>query len=178
MSSPTKKPLDELNAILFILGWSAFTIMVFMALYHFILVKWVGWDAATRGQFGDEFGAMNAIFSGMAFFGLIIAIIYQSKDLRAQTSALQLQQETLKQQIQEFQEQKAEMARSAAAQEEYNTLTKLTLWLEVEKMSHDVGVQIMASGNSSVTRNNSKTALLSRVAELKKIMKDRDLDFG
>ena len=38
-------------------------------------------DWSTRGQFGDLFGAVNATFSGLAFAGLIYAILLQREDL-------------------------------------------------------------------------------------------------
>ena len=36
-----------------------------------------------RGTFGDMFGAVNALFSGLAFAGVVIAIVLQSQGLRA-----------------------------------------------------------------------------------------------
>lgn len=88
-----------------------------------VLVLWGGswWlvDAivpkeADRGSFGDKFGAVNALFTGLAFAGVIITIYLQSKELklqreeleqtreelRGQKEALQLQNETLT--IQQF----------------------------------------------------------------------------
>lgn len=41
-----------------------------------------GWSE--RGQFGDMFGGLNALFSGLAFAGVIIAIILQKEELRLQ----------------------------------------------------------------------------------------------
>lgn len=38
-------------------------------------------SAATRGQFGDQFGAVNALFSGLAFAGIIFTILLQRSDL-------------------------------------------------------------------------------------------------
>jgi hypothetical protein len=49
-----------------------------------------------RGTFGDMFGGVNALFSGLAFLGIIISIRLQSKELKAT---------------------KEELARSASAQE-------------------------------------------------------------
>jgi hypothetical protein len=37
--------------------------------------------AALRGQFGDQFGAVNALFSGFAFAGIIFTILLQRSDL-------------------------------------------------------------------------------------------------
>lgn len=61
-------------------------------------------DWPTRGQFGDVFGSVNAAFSGLAFAGLIYAILLQREDLELQRRELELTREELK--------------RSAAAQEQ------------------------------------------------------------
>jgi hypothetical protein len=45
-----------------------------------------GW--AHRGQFGDMFGAVNALFSGLAFGGIILTIILQKEELRLQRKEL------------------------------------------------------------------------------------------
>jgi hypothetical protein len=37
--------------------------------------------AATKGQFGDQFGAVNSLFSGLAFAGIIFTILLQRGDL-------------------------------------------------------------------------------------------------
>ena len=43
---------------------------------------------ALRGQFGDMFGAGNALFSGLAFAGVIIAVILQKNELALQRREL------------------------------------------------------------------------------------------
>lgn len=53
--------------------------------------------ADERAAFGDVFGAVNALFSGLAFLGLIVAIILQKEELE---------------------QQRAEMMRSRKAQED------------------------------------------------------------
>lgn len=45
---------------------------------------------AERGTFGDMFGAVNALFSGFAFVGLIYTILLQKKELSLQRKELQL----------------------------------------------------------------------------------------
>jgi len=37
--------------------------------------------AALKGQFGDMFGAINALFSGFAFAGIIVTLLLQKRDL-------------------------------------------------------------------------------------------------
>ena len=48
-----------------------------------------------RGQFGDSFGSLNALFSGLAFLGVIYAIRLQSRELKAQQKELKFQREEL-----------------------------------------------------------------------------------
>ena len=45
-------------------------------------------DLTDRGTFGDMFGATNALFSGLAFVGVIFAILLQSKELKLQRKEL------------------------------------------------------------------------------------------
>ena len=46
-------------------------------------------DIGERGQFGDSFGAVNALFSGFAFAGVIYAIILQKRELELQREELE-----------------------------------------------------------------------------------------
>jgi len=41
-----------------------------------------------QGQFGDMFGAVNALFSGLAFAGVIVAILMQQEELKIQRKEL------------------------------------------------------------------------------------------
>ena len=41
------------------------------------------------GEFGDMFGVVNALFSGLAFLGVIIAILLQKKELTLQREELE-----------------------------------------------------------------------------------------
>ncbi|MGV6844937.1 MAG: hypothetical protein ACWA42_02275 [Lutibacter sp.] len=67
-----------------------------------------------RGTFGDMFGAVNALFSGLAFAGIIITIILQSRELK-------LQREELADTRKVFEEQSGLMA----AQQNDNTFFNL-----------------------------------------------------
>jgi hypothetical protein len=48
-----------------------------------------------RGLFGDMFGAVNALFSGLAFVGLIYIILLQSQELKLQREELKLTREEM-----------------------------------------------------------------------------------
>jgi len=49
-----------------------------------------------RAAFGDSFGAINALFSGLAFAGLIYTIVLQKKDLELQRNEIMLNRIELK----------------------------------------------------------------------------------
>jgi len=52
-------------------------------------LTWYGLvDRENRGTFGDMFGAVNALFSGLAFVGVIFAILLQSNELKLQRKEL------------------------------------------------------------------------------------------
>lgn len=62
-------------------------------------------DPEKQGQFGDQFGAVNALFSGLAFAGLIFTIILQKKELALQREELTQTREELKGQKEQLEEQ-------------------------------------------------------------------------
>lgn len=66
-----------------------------------ILITFKDWH--TQGQFGDMFGAINSLFSGFAFAGIIYTILLQKKELFQQRI--------------ELIETRKELARTASAQE-------------------------------------------------------------
>lgn len=55
-------------------------------------------NEAARGVFGDKFGAVNALFSGLAFTGLIWTLILQRQDLALQRQEIEAQNITLNRQ--------------------------------------------------------------------------------
>lgn len=46
---------------------------------------------AARGQFGDKFGAVNALFAGLAFAGIIFTIFLQNREIKQTKSMLEAQ---------------------------------------------------------------------------------------
>ena len=89
------------------IGWWAWLLL----LMFFVIVLWILAiivlsrcfpDIVERGQFGDSFGMINALFSGLAFAGVIYAIILQKKEL-------ELQREELKETRKEIKGQKEQL---------------------------------------------------------------------
>jgi len=75
-------------------------VLVLLIVVAWLLTPYLGHllfdDLAERGQFGDLFGSVNALFSGLAFAGLIYAIFLQRQELILQRQELQLQREEMR----------------------------------------------------------------------------------
>ncbi len=81
-------------------------------------------DCSTeRGTFGDMFGAVNALFSGLAFAGLIATLLYQREELKLQREELAQTREELKGQREEFEEQNKTMKRQRFENTFFNMLS-------------------------------------------------------
>lgn len=88
--------------------------LALVALYGTV-VLYATWPVSTfsvekAGAFGDSFGLLTSLFSGLAFSGIIITILLQREELRQQREELRLQRE-------EIARNREELARTAAAQE-------------------------------------------------------------
>ena len=69
-----------------LIGWSVLGAVIVFLLWAgsaAILCQYVP-ESTARGTFGDMFGAINALFSGWAFLGVVIAIILQRQELEMQ----------------------------------------------------------------------------------------------
>lgn len=69
---------------------------IVLRLAGLVVLLWLGLGlfplclGADRGTFGDMFGAVNSLFSGLAFAGVIYAIALQSQELSLQRAELKL----------------------------------------------------------------------------------------
>ena len=101
-----------------------------------VVVAWVvlpvvlwqfGASVGERGQFGDMFGMVNALFSGLAFAGLFWALFLQQKQIQLQRIQLTLQRRELKLQREEMKASRAELANQVAAQRELARVTAMQI---------------------------------------------------
>ncbi len=53
-----------------------------------------GNDIAERGQFGDSFGVLNSLFTGLGFGGIVVTLLIQQRQLQHQESVIKLQRES------------------------------------------------------------------------------------
>ncbi|MFT5238430.1 MAG: hypothetical protein ACI9M9_002038 [Flavobacteriaceae bacterium] len=86
-----KKPKSNIGLltkmiVLVLIIWILSTVLII-----FGLDNW-----SDRGTFGDLFGAVNSLFSGLAFAGLIYTIVLQKQDLKLQRNEIALNRAELK----------------------------------------------------------------------------------
>ena len=81
-------------------------VIAFWLVNYDIMVDSKGTDLfGERGTFGDMFGAVNALFSGLAFAGLIVTLIMQHDELKLQREEISQTNKELAAQKKEFEEQ-------------------------------------------------------------------------
>ncbi len=93
----------------FKLGLIVSKVVVAIWLIYWIAAILLEKDSSTRAEFGDMFGAINALFTGLAFAGLIVTIIMQSKELKFQGEQLKIQGDELRNQNQQLELQAKEL---------------------------------------------------------------------
>lgn len=89
-------------------------------LIYFLIDSW-----PARGTFGDMFGVINALFSGLALAGIIYAILLQREELKLQRMELEMTRK--------------ELERSAGAQEK--TSEHISNQLEIMKSTQQYQMQ-------------------------------------
>jgi hypothetical protein len=112
-----------------------FIVVFFVWLLSFIIMLSTVKDWNARGNFGDSFGGINALFSGLAFAGIIYTILLQKKELTLQR--------------QEMADTRVELRRSAEAQER----SERAFQKQIEMMNLSARLNAL---NSAVEYYNSK----------------------
>ena len=76
-----------MTAVALVAMWLVASVIMYAS---FWLIKWVafglrwGTSSTELGEFGDQFGSINAVFSGLAFFAVIATLYLQYRELRSQ----------------------------------------------------------------------------------------------
>src|SRR5690606_8539543 len=97
MSNKNAKKDNYLKVFLLIgIGLTLASIAFPFIVHHFFS------DWAKSGTFGDTFGALNALFSGLAFTGVIVTILIQRTELKNQRLELSLQRTEMRETRKEF----------------------------------------------------------------------------
>ncbi|MCM3132370.1 hypothetical protein M3629_06210 [Paenibacillus polysaccharolyticus] len=96
------------------------TIILLWGASWYLIPKLYNAQSLEAGTFGDMFGAVNSLFSGLAFAGLIYTITVQRQELALQREAITMQTEELRM-------QREETARSADQLEGQKNLLDLQM---------------------------------------------------
>jgi len=81
----------RLKTAILVTGSIAFVAILWYGSFY-LIQKHFPFSWAERGQFGDLFGAVNALFSGLAFAGIIYTIYIQQKEIEDNSRELKRQQ--------------------------------------------------------------------------------------
>jgi len=95
------------------------------------------WSVGSAGMFGDSFGVINSLFSGLAFAAIVITILLQREELKIQHQELKLQHK--------------ELVRSSAAQETSARLIAATELLSHYKNNISTTVDILNDKSGATT---------------------------
>ena len=118
-----KQNIEETKSLLWI--WIVIAIIGVIAMWSlswWLISKYID-DPTNQGTFGDMFGAVNALFSGLAFAGLIVTLLYQKEELKLQREELRETRNELNAQKLEFQEQNKTMKRQRFENTFFNMLS-------------------------------------------------------
>ena len=94
------------------------------------------------GQFGDMFGAVNALFSGLAFAGVVIAILLQRQELKLQRKELKQTRQEFQQQTFEFEEQNKTLSIQKFDNTFFNMLNLLASIIDGTHFKEDRGSEL------------------------------------
>lgn len=95
------KDKEENDQYLSLFKKIAIGLLIIAFIFPFI-VNYIFSDWTKSGTFGDTFGALNAIFSGLALAGVIVTILIQRSELKNQRIELSLQRNEMKETRKEF----------------------------------------------------------------------------
>lgn len=100
-------------------------------------------DWTTRGLFGDMFGAVNALFSGLAFAGVLYTIALQREELQLQRRELEMTRE-------ELQRSATAQERSEAALRDQAEILRLSArGMTLSALLEHYSLKIQATGTSA-----------------------------
>ena len=142
---------------------AAFVIII-CVLCYFILK-----DNPKRGTFGDMFGSVNALFSGIALAGIIFTIYLQKEELRLQRLELKETRKELKRSAEAQEKSEEALTKQVESMKVSSELTALNSLLNYYSELQGDYTRLMSSHEKEVRRKvvkyeNRITELLEDVA--------------
>lgn len=129
---PINESSDSANLPLWrLLYLSALILIVQAVVGYLIYISFGRWE--DRSSFGSMFGAVGTIFSGLAFAGVIYAILLQRRDLELQRKELEMTREELKRSAMAQEKSERALVEQAKVMEVTAKLTALNFLAEAYK---------------------------------------------
>ncbi len=97
------------NLSLLLIGGVCLTVVIYACILLYLTWPISEFSVTKSGVFGDSFGALTSLFSGLAFAGLIITIVMQKDELALQREELSLTRQELTGQREEMEIQNETM---------------------------------------------------------------------
>ncbi len=159
------------------LTWAGLKIIVFWIVgswvVYGILVGILFRSWPSQGLFGDMYGGLNSLFSGLAFAGVIITILLQSKELQEQRKEFELQREAQQDSAKAL-ERQAEILKSTA---KLNSITafvgnweEISIAIGTEK--RNIPIKIQQNQQAGMNEQEAEEKGAQRDLELTKLHDD------
>lgn len=114
------------NLSILLIGGVLATVVIYAAALVGFVWPIDEFSIANSGVFGDSFGLLTSLFSGLAFAGLIITIVMQKDELALQREELRLQREALESQVKELERMSQYSALDQVRSMLHQALTRLS----------------------------------------------------
>ncbi len=138
----------DLTSLRPLIGTAVAVLLLWIIAGTLIIDAFPSWPE--RGQFGDMFGAVNSLFSGLAFAGVIFTIYLQRQELALQRRELELT--------------RTQLARSADAQEK----SEQALARQVEALQRTARLSALSSVIEHYNIKINRTGVASESLALRK----------
>jgi hypothetical protein len=142
------------------------SVLLVLTGYYFAVENFIK-TSTDRGLFGDTFGGVTALFSGLAFAGMIFAIILQSRELKLQRVELKLTRE-------EYEASRKVQEITANAQKEL--VDKQLLTARIQGMSAIVQGAYLVASSHGVNVNSHLEPAIKAKELLKNLLRDAGMD--
>jgi len=149
--------------------WLAVTAIVLIWLFNAFAFQLINPSLESRAQNGDMFGPTNALFSGLAFAGLIYTIIMQRKELEMQRDELRMQREAMEGAAEEQAKQaqaQSEQTKELKLQNNLTIVNSHRAYLEFKMEVIKVDIELEGSGNKKLQLLENLKGLEKEYSEL------------
>jgi hypothetical protein len=140
---------DPYRRLTLLLGAVARAWMIYLVA---MLVSTDRWEI--RSLFGETFGALEALFSGLAFAGLIYTIALQRRELQLQREELRLTRDELRRTASAQEQSEASLKQQSETMLLTARINAMTLIVNLQRVKHEVNRDRQTMGFGFISRVN------------------------